>query len=65
MVLKLLHPKKKFVEEAFEKGVEKVYIMTKPDEFYAIYLDKNGDEIKWITKFFIKMPINTIILFLI
>ena len=40
------------MEEAFEKGVEKVYIMAKPDEFYAIYLDKNGDEIKMNNEIF-------------
>lgn len=51
---KIATPEKKFVEEAFEKGVEKVYIMTKPDEFYAIYLDKNGDEIKMNNEIFYK-----------
>lgn len=51
---KISTPEKKFVEEAFEKGVEKVYIMTKPDEFYAIYLDKNGDEIKMNNEIFYK-----------
>lgn len=49
---KISTPEKKFVEEAFEKGVEKVYIMAKPDEFYAIYLDKNGDEIKMNNEIF-------------
>lgn len=49
---KIATPEKKFVEEAFEKGVEKVYIMAKPDEFYAIYLDKNGDEIKMNNEIF-------------
>lgn len=49
---KITTPEKKFVEEAFEKGVEKVYIMAKPDEFYAIYLDKNGDEIKMNNEIF-------------
>ena len=43
---KISTPEKKFVEEAFEKGVEKVQINTTPDEFYAIYYDKNDDEIK-------------------
>ena len=51
---KITTPEKRFVEEAFEKGVEKVYIMTKPDEFYAIYLDKNGDEIKMNNEIFYK-----------
>lgn len=49
---KITTPEKKFVEEAFEKGVEKVCIMAKPDEFYAIYLDKNGDEIKMNNEIF-------------
>ena len=49
---KITTPEKKFVEEALEKGVEKVYIMTKPDEFYAIYYDKNGDEIKMNNEIF-------------
>ena len=49
---KISTPEKKFIEEAFEKGVEKVYIMAKPDEFYAIYLDKNGDEIKMNNEIF-------------
>lgn len=49
---KITTPEKRFVEEAFEKGVEKVYIMAKPDEFYAIYLDKNGDEIKMNNEIF-------------
>lgn len=49
---KIATPEKKFVEEAFEKGVEKVYIMAKPDEFYAIYCDKNNDEIKMNNEIF-------------
>lgn len=49
---KISTPEKRFVEEAFEKGVEKVQINTTPDEFYAIYLDKNGDEIKMNNEIF-------------
>ena len=49
---KISTPEKKFVEEAFEKGVEKVHINATPDEFYAIYLDKNGDEIKMNNEIF-------------
>lgn len=49
---KIATPEKKFVEEAFEKGVEKIYIMAKPDEFYAIYCDKNNDEIKMNNEIF-------------
>lgn len=49
---KITTPEKRFVEEAFEKGVEKVYIMAKPDEFYAIYCDKNNDEIKMNNEIF-------------
>ena len=49
---KISTPEKRFVEEAFEKGVEKVYIIAKNDEFYAIYHDKNGDEIKMNNEIF-------------
>jgi plasmid recombination enzyme len=49
---KITTPEKRFVEEAFEKGVEKVYIIAKSDEFYAIYHDKNGDEIKMNNEIF-------------
>lgn len=49
---KIATPEKRFVEEAFEKGVEKVYIIAKPDEFYAIYCDKNNDEIKMNNEIF-------------
>ena len=49
---KISTPEKRFVEEAFEKGVEKVYIIAKSDEFYAIYHDKNGDEIKMNNEIF-------------
>ncbi|MFC2424306.1 MAG: hypothetical protein ACFNPZ_09930, partial [Fusobacterium polymorphum] len=49
---KISTPEKKFVEEAFEKGVEKVCITAKYDEFYAIYYDKNNDEIKMNNEIF-------------
>lgn len=49
---KISTPEKKFVEEAFEKGVEKVCITAKYDEFYAIYYDKNNDEIKMDNEIF-------------
>lgn len=49
---KIATPEKKFVEEAFEKGVEKVCITAKYDEFYAIYYDKNNDEIKMNNEIF-------------
>lgn len=49
---KITTPEKKFVEEAFEKGVEKVHINATPDEFYAIYYDKNDDEIKMNNEIF-------------
>lgn len=49
---KIATPEKKFVEEAFEKGVEKVHINATPDEFYAIYYDKNDDEIKMNNEIF-------------
>ena len=49
---KISTPEKKFVEEALSKGVEKVYIIAKNDEFYAIYHDKNGDEIKMNNEIF-------------
>ena len=49
---KIATPEKRFVEEAFEKGVEKVYIIAKSDEFYAIYCDKNNDEIKMNNEIF-------------
>lgn len=49
---KISTPEKKFVEEAFEKGVEKVHINATPDEFYVIYYDKNDDEIKMNNEIF-------------
>ena len=49
---KISTPEKRFVEEAFEKGVEKVQINTTPDEFYVIYYDKNDDEIKMNNEIF-------------
>lgn len=49
---KITTPEKKFVEEAFEKGVEKVHINARPDEFYVIYYDKNDDEIKMNNEIF-------------
>ena len=49
---KISTPEKKFVEEAFEKGVEKVHINARPDEFYVIYYDKNDDEIKMNNEIF-------------
>lgn len=49
---KITTPEKRFVEEAFEKGVEKVQINTTPDEFYVIYYDKNDDEIKMNSEIF-------------
>ena len=49
---KITTPEKRFVEEAFEKGVEKVHINATPDEFYVIYYDKNDDEIKMNNEIF-------------
>ena len=49
---KIFSYEKAFVEEALEKGVEKVYIITDNNDFNLYYLDKNGEQVEMDNQIF-------------
>lgn len=49
---KIFSYEKAFVEEALEKGVEKVYIMTDTNDFNLYYLNKYGEQVEMDNQIF-------------
>lgn len=49
---KIFSYEKAFVEEALEKGVEKVYIITDTNDFNLYYLNKHGEQVEMDSQIF-------------